>query len=141
VIVIVTPTPQPILPASGRRLRPAAVGKLGGLYGSIGRYPKYPLRRTSVSVFELQQANCLVNLTYSQARWPICLNPPLTPRPTTPVTPSPTPTRTGTPVRPEIFSAVSQDKQTLMIGRYFEADDPTFGVALVEEPAAGYHPG
>ncbi len=93
--------------------------------------------RTSVSVFELQQANCLVNLTLQPGQVVyLPFNPPTsTPRPTTtPVTPSPTPTRTGTPVRPpEIFSAtVSQDKQTItVVGRYFEVDNPSFRVAFV----------
>jgi hypothetical protein len=93
--------------------------------------------RTGVSVFELQQANCLVNLTLQPGQVVFLpFNPPTsTPRPTgTPVTPSPTPTRTSTPMRPpEIFSAtVSQDKQTItVVGRYFEADDPTFSVAFV----------
>jgi hypothetical protein len=88
-------------------------------------------------VFELQQANCLVNLTLQPGQVVyLPFNPPTsTPTSTTtPVTPSPTPLRTSTPIRPpEIFNAtLSQQEQIItVVGRNFLVDYVGFRAALI----------
>jgi hypothetical protein len=93
--------------------------------------------RTGVSVFELQHANCLVNLTLQPGQVVyLPFNPPTsTPTSTTtPVTPSPTPSRISIPTRPpEIFSAtLSQQEQIItVVGRNFKVEDIDFKAALI----------
>jgi hypothetical protein len=95
--------------------------------------------RTGVSVFDLQQVNCLPSFTLQPGQTLyLPFNPP-SPTPTatsTPVTPSPTapatPTSTPTPRPPEIFEInVSLARDTITIrGRYFEPNSPGFRVEL-----------
>lgn len=95
--------------------------------------------RTGVSVYDLQQVNCLTNLTIQPGQTVYLPFTPPTPTVTptnTPTTPTATPTLTGTPTAtpraPEIFTAdPSVDRKTLFVtGRNFRPDEDDFRVEL-----------
>ncbi len=136
VIVIVTPTPLPSPPTAA-----AAPGGTPGVCQPPPAWSLYTVQsgdtlntlaaRTGVSVYDLQQVNCLQNFTLQPGQVVyLPFNPP-SPTPTatsTPVTPSPTPsvtpTQTPTPRPPEIFEitiSIARDKITIK-GRNFEPD-------------------
>ncbi|GIK43757.1 MAG: hypothetical protein BroJett011_75900 [Chloroflexota bacterium] len=145
IIVIVTPTP---LPAS---LEPP-VAPLAGTVGvcqvpsgwttyvaQVGDTMNSLAERTGVSVYDLQQVNCLTNLTIQPGQTIYLPFTPPTPSVTptnTPTTPTATPTLTGTPTptprAPEIFTAdPSVDRKTLFVtGRNFRPDEDDFRVEL-----------
>jgi hypothetical protein len=95
--------------------------------------------RTGVSVYDLQQVNCLTNLTIQPGQTIYLPFTPPTPTVTatgTPITPTATPTLTGTPTAtpraPEIFTAdPSVDRTILFVtGRNFRPDEADFRVEL-----------
>jgi hypothetical protein len=96
-------------------------------------------RRTNVSVFDLQRANCLESFAL-QPNQPLYLPfpPPTATIPNTPTltrVPGPTPTRTATPVAPRINEAtvrVNDDTITVfVIGENFRSRDSGFRAQLV----------
>ena len=145
IIVIVTPTPLPALPtpapATGGACQPppswvSYVVQPGDTLDNLAN-------RTGVSVFELQQVNCLnaFNLRVGQALF-LPMTPPT---PTVTYTPSPTgtrpptPTRTATPTLPQIDSITPNrvDRETAdgeviitVLGRNFQPNTLEFKVEL-----------
>lgn len=128
-VVVVTPTPLPVTPTTS----------LAGGCQPPASWTAYTVQsgdtlntlatRTGVSVFDLQQSNCLQNFALQVGQTIYLPFYPPSPTPTsttTPVTPSPTPsstpTQTATPRPPEIFEitiSLARDKITIR-GRYFE---------------------
>lgn len=133
IVVVVTPTPLPTSStasvATPGVCQPPAdwftyVVQSGDTLNTLAA-------RTGVSVFDLQQVNCLPNFTLQPGQIVYLPFEPPTPTATgtsTPVTPSATPsstpTQTATPRPPEIFEitiSIARDKITIR-GRNFEPD-------------------
>lgn len=145
IIVVVTPTP---LPAPLESPPSPSAGTAGVCQAPSGWIPYVAqvgdtmnslAERTGASVYDLQQVNCLTNLTIQpgQTIYLPFTPPTSTVTPTnTPTTPTATPTLTGTPTptprAPEIFTAdVSVDRKTLFVtGRNFRPDENDFRVEL-----------
>lgn len=145
-VIIVTPTPLPQTPPTPG---PAPVETLG-VCQPPPSWAAYTVQagdtlnslsaRTGVSVYDLQQVNCLSTFTIQPGQviyLPFNPPSPTATATTTPVTPSPTasvtPTNTPTPRPPEIFDwSVSLARDTITIrGRYFDPNSFGFRVELI----------
>lgn len=145
IIVVVTPTPLAATPAPPASAPSGTVGvcqvppSWTSYVVQVGDTLNSLADRTGVSVYDLQQVNCLTNATIQPGQTVYLPFTPPTPTVTptnTPTTPTPTPTMTGTPTAtpraPEIFTAdPSVDRTTLfVVGRNFKPDEDGFRVEL-----------
>lgn len=142
IVVIVTPTPLPApleSPSAGTVGPCQAPSSWTPYVTQVGDTMNSLAERTGVSVYDLQQVNCLTNLTIQPGQTVYLPFTPPTPTITptfAPASPTPTPTWTGTPTAtpraPEIFTAdPSVDRKTLFVtGRNFRPDEADFRVEL-----------
>ena len=147
------PTPTAVPPTATPAPPPPAATQPGGVCQPPASWVSYVVQtgdtlntlaeRTNVSVYDLQQVNCLESYTILPGQTVYLPFTPPTPTATytpTPITPTPTPTRTGTPTPtpypPEIFSTeptqgVNDEEITIaVLGRNFRPDEPGFRVEL-----------